>query len=82
MGSTIVALFGAPGLEGVKFFLSSHINQDPLESFFGCQRQRGRGSDNPTVKVFCKNTQVIGTFCRDTVKGNCRGTVKKGKRPL
>ena len=26
---------------GVKVFLSEKISQDPLEKFFGCQRQRG-----------------------------------------
>ena len=27
-------------IPGVKFFLSERISQDPLENFFGCQRQR------------------------------------------
>ena len=65
--------------DGVKFFLSSHINQDPLECFFGCQRQRGKVNENPNVQAFCKNTQalrVIGNVCRNSVKGNCRGTVR------
>ena len=68
-------------VEGVKFFLSEHISQNPLEKFFGCQRQCGRVNENPKISDFCKNTQalrVIGSFCRDTVKGNCRGT----KRPI
>ena len=60
---------------GVKFFLSEHISQDPLENFFGVQRQRGRVNENPDVQSFCKNTQakVIGNICCDAVKGNCRG---------
>ena len=28
-------------IEGVTIFLSEKLNQDPLENFFGCQRQRG-----------------------------------------
>ena len=44
---------------GVKFFLSETISQDPLEKFFGVQRQRGRVNENPDVQAFCKNTQAI-----------------------
>eukprot|EP00731_Ephydatia_muelleri_P018846 Em0011g886a len=39
-------------LPGVTSFLSEKINQDPLEKFFGCQRQRGGANDNPTVTEF------------------------------
>ncbi|KAL5506391.1 hypothetical protein EMCRGX_G008017 [Ephydatia muelleri] len=63
-------------LPGVTTFLSERLCQDPLEQFFGCQRQRGRTNDNPTVKEFCKNTQalrVVNSFCAGFVKGNCRG---------
>ena len=28
-------------IEGVTSFLSEKLSQDPLEKFFGCQRQRG-----------------------------------------
>lgn len=61
---------------GVKAFLSQKICQDPVEKFFGCQRQRGGTNENPTVVEFCKNTQalrVISNFCRPSVHGNCRG---------
>lgn len=63
-------------IPGVKAFLSQKICQDPVEKFFGCQRQRGGTNENPTVAEFCKNTQalrVIGNFCRPSVRGNCRG---------
>ena len=40
-------------------FLSSKICQDPVEKFFGCQRQRGGTHDNPTVAEFCQNTQAL-----------------------
>ncbi len=72
-------LFTIPGLDA---FLSQKICQDPLEKFFGCQRQRGRVHENPNVQDFIKNTQalrVVGN-CTDTVKGNCRGN--KSREPL
>lgn len=55
--------------------LSNNLCQDPLEQFFGCQRQRGGTSDNPSVAEFIKNTQalrVVDSFCRGPVRGNCR----------
>ncbi len=39
-------------LPGVKSFLSECISQDPLEKFFGLQRQRGRVNENPNVQEF------------------------------
>jgi hypothetical protein len=67
-------LFSVPG---VKFFLSEKISQDPIEKFFGCQRQRGSSNENPTAYETAKNTQalrVINTVCRNvTSKGNTRG---------
>ena len=70
-------------MSGVKSFLSNKICQDPVEKFFGCQRQRGRTNDNPTVSEFVKNTQalrVARTLMCDPALGNCRG--HKSKRPL
>ena len=67
-------------IDGVKVFLSEHLCQDPLENFFGCQRQRGGTHDNPSVKEFINNTQalrVINTFCRGPVRGNCRAHSSK-----
>ena len=61
---------------GVKLFLSNRICQDPLENFFGQQRQRGKCSDNPNASEFLKNTQalrVINSTC-SMVRGNCRET--------
>ena len=66
-------------IPGVKFFLSERISQDPLENFFGCQRQRGGASENPNVQDFCKNTQalrVINSVCGSVPRGNCRGSKK------
>ena len=63
-----------------KCFLSEHLSQDPLEKFFGCQRQRGKANENPNVQEFCKNTQalrVINSACGTVPGGNCRGSKKK-----
>ena len=57
-------------------FLSQNICQDPLEVFFGCQRQRGDTSNNPSVCKFLKNTaplRVVNSFCRGPATGNCCG---------
>ena len=56
-------------------FLSRRITQDPLEKFFGLQRQRGRVNENPNVHEFPKNTQALRVIqaCASSVKGNCRG---------
>ena len=70
-------LFSQPGVE---CFLSGKLCQDPLEKFFGCQRQRGGVNENPTVHEFCSNTQVlrvVNSFCQDVSRGNCHGQVGK-----
>ena len=67
-------------IPGVKFFLSEHLSQDPLEKFFGCQRQRGRTNENPTCSAFLKNTnalRVINSVVGHVQKGNCRGRKHK-----
>ena len=68
-------------IPGVKVFLSNRICQDPLENFFGQQRQRGRVNENPNALEFLRNTQalrIVNVDCK-TVRGNCRGE-KKGKK--
>ena len=64
-------------IPGVSSFLSERLCQDPLEKFFGCQRQRGATNENPSVKDFCKNSQalrVVNSVCSDIKRGNCRGS--------
>ena len=72
-----------PEIKGKKIaFLSNHICQDPLENFFGQQRQRGGTSDNPNILEYYHNTQtlrVVNSFCRGSVKGNCRGSHSREK---
>ena len=69
-------------IPGVFLFLSNRLNQDPIEKFFGQQRQRGGTHKNPNASQFLKNTQalrVINTTC-GAIKGNCRGDNGKQKR--
>ena len=72
----------------VKSFLSQRICQDPLENFFGQQRQRGGIHDNPNVKEFIHNTQALRVAQKVRIKrGNCRGSVveisvKENSKPL
>ena len=63
-------------IPGVTSFLSERLSQDPLEKYFGCQRQRGGTHENPTVQQFCKNSQalrVVNSVCGHVPRGNCRG---------
>lgn len=46
-------------LPGVKVFLTERLCQDPLEKFFGNQRQRGGTHDNPTAQEFYSNTRAL-----------------------
>ena len=57
--------------------LSRRITQDPLEKYFGLQRQRGRVNENPNVQEFQKNSQALRVVqaCTLSVRGNCRGNV-------
>ena len=70
----------------LKFFFSNRICQDPLENFFGQQRERGKANDNPNTAEFIKNTQalrIINSTC-GTIRGNCRdsNSQSKGKGSL
>ena len=58
-------------------FLSRRITQDPLEKYFGLQRQRGRVNENPNVQEFQKNSQALRVVqaCTLSVRGNCGGNV-------
>ena len=61
--------------DGVKAVFSERSNEDPLESFFGKQRQHGGYRENPTVQDFIHGTQslrVQGALARDPLRGNTR----------
>nr|MCH9717640.1 hypothetical protein [Gammaproteobacteria bacterium] len=64
-------------IPGVILFMSNRLC-DPLERFFGQQRQRGGTHANLNVSEFIKNTQalrVINTSC-GSIRRNCRGSDK------
>lgn len=77
---------------GVKLFLSERLSQDPLESFFGKQRQFGGGCDNPNVSQFISNTSSLrtqGSIALNPVRGNVRvkrelneGEIIESTKPL
>lgn len=72
-------------LPDVDSFLSQRISQDPLENFFGCQRQRGGTHDNPNLHEFQKNMQalrVVNSFAKGPITGNCRGSKDADKELL
>ncbi|XP_070567945.1 uncharacterized protein [Ptychodera flava] len=49
-------LLGRPGVHCV---LSEKFNQDPLESYFGNQRQMRGGNEAPSVLQFCQNANAL-----------------------
>ena len=67
-------------IEGVTVFLSEKLSQDPLEKFFGIQRQQGRANENPNVTQVLKNSQNLREISSIWIKdltGNCRGCKRK-----
>ncbi|KAL5502740.1 hypothetical protein EMCRGX_G009561 [Ephydatia muelleri] len=65
-------LFSMPDVQS---FLSQRLCQDPLERFFGLQRQRGGVHENPNAVEFAKNTQalrVMKSVGKSSSFGNCR----------
>ena len=45
--------------EGKEFVLTERFCQDPVEEYFGKQRQLGRRSDNPDIRQFGYNSNTI-----------------------
>ena len=72
LGQYILSLPGTPPL------LSRRLTQDPLEKYFGLQRQRGCVNDNPNATQFFKNSQALRVTqaCSISIKGKCRGDKK------
>ena len=62
-------------IPGVKCLLSNRLCQDPLEKYFGMQRQTGNSNENPTAAEFAKNSEtlrLVGNMWFDYSRGNCR----------
>ena len=54
------------------FPISRKLCQDPLEKFFGCQRQIGQTHEHPSVKEYGNNSDTLRVvqLCHYTTKGN------------
>ena len=46
-------------IPGVKFYLNEWMSQDPLENFFGCQRQRGEPVRIQQPTSFAKTLRLL-----------------------
>ena len=67
-------------IEGATVFLSEKLSQDPLEKYFGIQRQQGQANENPSIAQVLKNSQslrVINSIWVKDITGNCRGCKRK-----
>lgn len=61
-------------LLGVQYFLTEHVSQDCLESFFGQQCMRGGRNDNPSVQSCLESTsslRIQGSQSLQPFRGNC-----------
>ena len=70
-------------LDGVSYFLSVKLNQDPLEGHCGRQRICGGASDNPTLEQYAQNEKKILVAKSESVhvmRGNTRGRQGDGKK--
>lgn len=65
-------------LPGVKFLLSERINQDPLESFFGNQRQMRGGNEAPSVSQFNVSMNINRLKSSQSMKVFGGNTKRKG----
>lgn len=66
-------------MEGVSYFLSDKLNQDPVEEHFSRHRTRGGGVDNPTLEQYMLMERKLVVAKSDLVvslRGNTRGRLK------
>ena len=70
VSATAFAEFGPYllSLPGVEFVLSERLNQDPLESFFGNQRQMRGGNEAPNVKQFNVSMNINRVKASQSIK--------------
>ena len=65
------------------YFLTECFCQDPVEEFFGKQRQLGRRSDNPDINQFSYNSYAIrierSISCQS---GNIERKLKEGQKEI
>jgi len=66
-------------LDGVEYFLSDKLNQDPVEEHFSKQRSRCGGVDNPNLEQYMYTERKLVVAKSDLVmslRGNTRGRVR------
>lgn len=66
-------------MEGVNYFLSDKLNQDPVEEHFSRHRTRGGGVDNPTLEQYMlmeRKLVVAKSELVVSLRGNTRGRLK------
>jgi len=71
-------------LDGVQYFLSEKLSQDPLEEYFNKQRSRCGAHDNPTLDDASRNflaIDVAGSTLVRSMTGNTRGA-QRGQAPI
>lgn len=72
-------------LPGVSSVLTEHLNQDPIEAFFGRQRMSCGRNDNPSVASFLQTTNLLriqGSTALDPFRGNCRRRKRSELTPI
>ena len=67
---SMVSLIKEALLCGADYVLARRINQDPLEAFFGYQRQRGGRGEAPTVREFSSNARNFNALRCCVVAGS------------
>lgn len=69
-------------LEGVQYFLSDRLNQDPVEEHFGKQRSHGGGNTHPSALEYGHNERKIVSKS-DMIRmmhGNTRGRIRDDRQ--
>ena len=67
------------GEEGVEYFLSAKLNQDPLEEYFSKQRGMGGNRENPSVEQFGTNHLKLVVTGSAAVRASIYGNITEKK---
>ena len=67
------------GEEGVEYFLSAKLNQDPLEEYFSKQRGMGGNRENPSVEQFGTNHLKLVVTGSSAVRASIYGNITEKK---
>ncbi|KAH9371407.1 hypothetical protein HPB48_022273 [Haemaphysalis longicornis] len=69
---------------GFRYVLTSKMNQDPIECFFGTVRRSGCQNDHPTMPTFLQVYHLLSVYklIRPPKFGNCQLTERRKSRAL